>query len=169
MEKWKNIKEASNYEVSNTGLVRNKTTNKILKGRLSKSGYLQVSIKIDETGKFSNRYIHRLVAEAFIPNPDNLPQVNHKDGNRANNNVDNLEWVTCSQNTKHSYDVLNHGHWAYQIICNETGEMFNSVKEAAIHYNVAAPQLSNVLSGTGHCKTAKGLTFSFIERHYLRN
>lgn len=62
MEQWKNIIEASNYEVSNFGNVRNKTTLQILKGRISKNGYYQVSIKMNDTGKFSNRYIHRLVA-----------------------------------------------------------------------------------------------------------
>ena len=106
MENWKTIKEASNYEVSNTGLIRNKTTNKILKGRSSKSGYLQVSIKLDETNKFSNRYIHRLVALYFINNPENKREVNHKDGNKENNNVENLEWVTSSENQIHKHKVL---------------------------------------------------------------
>lgn len=59
-----------------------------------------------KNGKKKNCFIHRLVAQAFIPNPDNLPQVNHKDGNVHNNNVNNLEWVTNSENTKHAY--VNH-------------------------------------------------------------
>ena len=95
---WKDIQEASNYEVSNNGDVRNKITKKILKGRLSQSGYLQVSIKIDATNKFTNRYIHRLVAEAFIDNFENKRTVNHKDGNKKNNSVDNLEWMIEREN-----------------------------------------------------------------------
>ena len=103
---WKDIQEASNYEVSNNGDVRNKITKKILKGRLSQSGYLQVSIKIDATNKFTNRYIHRLVAEAFIDNSENKRTVNHKDGNKKNNNVNNLEWMSDSENQRHKYMLL---------------------------------------------------------------
>ena len=62
---WKDIQEASNYEVSNNGDVRNKVTKKILKGSLSQSGYLQVSIKIDATNKFTNRYIHRFSSNSL--------------------------------------------------------------------------------------------------------
>ena len=98
MEQWKVITEASNYEVSNFGRVRNISTKHILKGRLSKSGYLQVSLKIDDTNKFSNRYIHRLVAIYWIDNNENKREVNHKDGNKLNNHLDNLEWVTSSEN-----------------------------------------------------------------------
>ena len=59
----------------------------------------------NEKGKWTNAYVHRLVAAAFLPNPDHLPQVNHKDGNTRNNRVENLEWVTASQNRQHSYDI----------------------------------------------------------------
>lgn len=63
-------------------------------------GYKQVFISVE--GKRYVRYIHRLVAECFIPNPDGLPEVNHKDGNKANNNADNLEWCTSSYNKLHA-------------------------------------------------------------------
>ena len=98
MEQWKQIEGFSNYEISNTGKVRNLTTGYILKGRLSKSGYLQVSIKNDETKTFKNQYIHRLVAIYFIPNPENKREVNHINGDKTVNEVDNLEWVTPSEN-----------------------------------------------------------------------
>ena len=71
MEQWKIITEAKNYEISNFGNVRNRNTKKELKGRLCKNGYLQVSLKIDETGKFTNRYIHRLVAIYWLDNQEN--------------------------------------------------------------------------------------------------
>ena len=100
---WKTITEANNYEVSNQGDIRNKTTHKILKGRINKSGYYQVSIKINNINKFCNRYIHRLVAQYFIPNNENKREVNHKDGNKLNNNSDNLEWVSSSENQKHRH------------------------------------------------------------------
>ena len=98
MEQWKIITEAKNYEISNFGNVRNRNTKKELKGRLCKNGYLQVSLKIDETGKFTNRYIHRLVAIYWLDNQENKREVNHIDGNKLNNCVDNLEWITQEEN-----------------------------------------------------------------------
>lgn len=72
------------------------------------AGYLAVTVgyKIKESGKLVPKleYVHRLVAKAFIPNPDNLPQVNHKDFNKSNNDVSNLEWVSRADNIKHSHD-----------------------------------------------------------------
>lgn len=66
--------------------------------------YLYVSYT-DENGKQKHVLVHRLIAKAFVPNPDKLPQVNHKDGDPKNNRADNLEWVTASQNIKHAYDI----------------------------------------------------------------
>lgn len=94
------------YEVSNTGNVKslgNKVWKnaRILKPQVrGKSGYLFVRLSKDGQAKGIN--IHRLVAETFIPNPLNLPIVNHKDENRTNNHVDNLEWCTVSYNSKYS-------------------------------------------------------------------
>ena len=102
---WKSIENFSNYEVSSDGEVRNKTTKQILKGRLSKSGYLQVSIKSDSLNRFVNQYIHRLVAIFFIDNPFNKREVNHKDGNKINNYYENLEWMTSSENQKHRHTI----------------------------------------------------------------
>lgn len=69
-----------------------------------RNGYLCVSLKTDSGWK--NFSVHRLIAQCFLPNPDNKPCVNHKDGNKHNNAVSNLEWCTYSENEKHSYDVL---------------------------------------------------------------
>ena len=74
--------------------------NGVEKTQTNNMGYKMVSFN----RKFV--YVHRLVAIEYIPNPDNKPMVNHKDGNRSNNHVDNLEWVTASENTKHGYEVL---------------------------------------------------------------
>ena len=93
-EKWKIIDFATNYEVSNTGLIRNKNTQYVLKGRETINGYLQVNIKIDENNKFMNKYVHRLVAEFWLEKSNDKIEVNHKDGNKKNNNIINLEWVT---------------------------------------------------------------------------
>lgn len=95
MEIWKPLKDFSNYEVSNTGKIKNSRTGRILKNSLC-DGYLLTGLKYRGTN--TRPYIHRLVAQAFIPNPENKPQVNHKDGNRSNNHLSNLEWVTPSEN-----------------------------------------------------------------------
>ena len=94
VEEWKRIKGFPNYEVSNLGNVRND------EGRLLSShhperasGYCKVTMAIAE-GKYNSRTVHRIVAEAFIPNPENKPQIHHKNGDKADNRADNLEWVT---------------------------------------------------------------------------
>ena len=83
------IKDYPNYYICDDGKVINSSTNKILNGSIGEHGYKYYRLSKD--GKKSMFYEHRLVAEAFIPNPDNLPIVNHKDGNKLNNNVNNLE------------------------------------------------------------------------------
>jgi len=102
MEEWKDIKGLEGYyKISNTGKVYSYKTNKILSPGLCGSGYKKVQIGKDK--KYKNRMIHRLVAEAFIPNPENKRTVNHIDGNKQNNDVSNLEWNTYSENLKHAY------------------------------------------------------------------
>ena len=94
MQEWKKIKGFENYSVSNDGEVRNDRTGRILKPYLSTSGYYQVMMG----RKTVPQYIHRLVAIAFISNPDNKKQVDHIDGNKRNNCISNLRWVTASEN-----------------------------------------------------------------------
>lgn len=88
---WITIKQNENYEVSNLGNLRNRKTKQILKAWKNSRGYLIVSIR--NGSKQCSYTIHRLVAEAFIPNPYNLPQVNHIDGNKENNYVRQLGMV----------------------------------------------------------------------------
>ena len=102
-EVWKQT-EYNNYEISNLGNIRNKTTKNIRKWSLA-NGYNKCVLSLGERGKIATVYAHRLVAKAFLPNPNNLPQVNHKDGNKLNNNVDNLEWVTNKENQIHARDI----------------------------------------------------------------
>lgn len=93
----------TNYEVSNTGFVRNMETKRILSQYVDKDGYLHSTIILD--GHQYHSGVHRLVAIAFIPNPENKPQVNHKNGVKYINVLDNLEWATSSENVKHAFDT----------------------------------------------------------------
>jgi len=100
-EEWKQIPWYPLYYVSNRGRVISLIGNpKLLKESFRGPGYPGVAVKIDTKRK--NFYVHRLVAQAFIPNPNNYPQVNHKNSIRNDNRVHNLEWCTCKQNINHA-------------------------------------------------------------------
>jgi hypothetical protein len=97
MEEWRQIegKGNGNYEVSNLGNIRNKKTGRILKQRLNSNGYFYIDLSYDKHLK-----VHRLIANAFIPNPENKPFIDHIDKNRTNNNMSNLRWATSQENAR---------------------------------------------------------------------
>lgn len=114
MEIWKDIKGYEGlYQVSNLGniksLKRNTTHERILVPRVGRDGYKYVGLCKD--GIIKTKKIHRLVAETFIPNPTNLSQINHKDGNKINNLLENLEWCNASYNQKHAIKLGLVSHW----------------------------------------------------------
>ena len=135
------------YFVSRSGDVisRYKHKEKHLKVFTTDKGYMYVKLWINN--KTRAAFIHRLVATAYIPNPDNKPDVNHKDGNKHNNSVENLEWVTKSENMIHAYQTgLNKPHASYGMLGHknpnagskgkrvrivETGESFESIIDCA--------------------------------------
>lgn len=99
-EIWKPIENYEQYSISNLGNVYSSKRNRILKPTNTTKGYVQVHLS--KNGNVVNAPIHRLVAKAFIANPFNKLQVNHIDGNKHNNRVENLEWCTNSENQKHA-------------------------------------------------------------------
>lgn len=103
--------------------------------QLRKDGYYQVCLMAGKTMK--SFLVHRLVAEQFLPNKFNLKEVNHKDGDKSNNNVDNLEWTDRSSNLKHRYRVLGYSPQGRalprsKVLCSETGVVYQSIKDASI-------------------------------------
>lgn len=105
------------YQVSNLGNIRSIDrfiNNRLIKGQPMKTSldrYGYVKVKFRNRGKVKNHSVHVLVGLAFIPNPANKPQINHKDGNKQNNHVDNLEWSTGEENQQHAFKTgLNYSH-----------------------------------------------------------
>ena len=139
----KKIKGFSHYSIDEKGIVINDLTNKIKTptSNLTGKGYLYIDLW--ENGKKYRKYIHRLVAQTFIPNPENNPYINHIDGNPHNNKVNNLEWCTPLENVEHASKVLGvmkqykianekRKRAVWQIDC-KTGnkiKLFNSIRDA---------------------------------------
>ena len=124
---WKNGEKWTtgfDYWVSNLGHVKNKH-GRILKPEIRK-GYYSVDLMKD--GKRYKFRVHRLVAEAFVPNPDNLPMVNHKDEDRLNNIASNLEWCDNTYNSQYPNDL--------GVYCFDLDKHFKSASEAAVHTGV---------------------------------
>ena len=164
--------EFDGYSVTDCGEVYSKKTKRFLKQFPNHKGYLQVCLMVD--GKKKTVKVHRLVAVAFVPNPDKKPQVNHKDGNKQNNHAKNLEWCTNSENQTHSYRVIgneNHGGGGGKtpVMCIETEKVYCSMSEAAKETGTYAQNINRVCrNGFG---TAAGLHWKYINggRKYADN
>lgn len=171
-EIWKKINNYNNYEISNLGNVRrynksnyyDKRTPKYtyLKPQKLKRGYLQVRIYNDNG--FVAKSIHRLVAETFIPNVDNLPQINHKDEDPSNNNVSNLEWCDNWYNSHYGRHIENvkEKHYKKVIQYSENNKIikkWNSILEASIQNNIDSSSITKVCRGKR--KTAGGYIWKY--------
>lgn len=151
-EEWKPIKEFPIYSVSDLGKIRNEETGNILIGGYDKDGYRQVTLSFD--GKQYNRRICRLVAIAFIPNPNNLPQVNHKDEDKENDAIYNLEWCTAEYNNTYGQRT---NRTRKRIVCVETGRIYEGLRVAERYTGISHGSISKacklgVIAGGYHWK-----------------
>ena len=150
---WKAINDYEGlYEISNIGQIKSLYTNKILKNNLGKSGYYQ--IQLFKNKQFKQLSIHRLVAEMFIPNPENKPQVNHINAIKKDNRVENLEWVTGDENMSHAknLNLFKNSYAAQKNVCKKvkdtnTNIVYDSIKIASEELNINYTSLRSMLCG----------------------
>lgn len=191
-EIWKDIEGYEGlYQVSNLGRVKSldrkrwngkvygKWKGRFITIRKDVKGYC--TVKLNKNGKGKTKLVHRLVAESFIKKEREEYEVNHIDGNKCNNNVDNLEWCSHSYNAKHAWDtglnkytekrheIMKNNHYRKgmpsekrkKVKCIETGVVFNSIAEAAEKLSLQRSKISNVING--YRKTTGGFHFEYIE------
>ena len=126
---WQKIKDFEQYEVNELGQVRRNS--RILVPYI-RNGYY--SVGLCKNGKRIHKRVHRLVAEAFILNPDNLPIVNHKDGNKLNNNIENLEWCDHTYNSHYPNNLA--------VYCLDLDKIYKSASEASVHTGVSRTSIT---------------------------
>ena len=171
IEEFTRIKDFDNYYINSNGVIIRVgfKTIRVIKGKIDKNGYNEVGIyNNDEIREFKR--VHRLVAEAFIPNPNNFPIVNHIDGDKLNNSVGNLEWTTVSGNTLHSFRVLGRTPKAttnkpvtFKNIT--TGEVisFISVNDAADYFKYSSRQMSRLINGKADISKSKIKNYELVK------
>lgn len=162
------------YQVSNNGKVKSLLSNKILKCRIKDNLYNYVGLY--KKNKINNHYIHRLVAINFIHNHENKKTVNHKNGNKNDNRIENLEWATQSENNYHAYRCLGKkgsesgkfgelnkmSKKVYQYLNGELINTFGSTLEAQRKTQTSSSSISRVCNGK--LKTAKGYFWSYNKK-----
>lgn len=155
-EIFKDIEGYENYQISNLGNVKSLGNDKTRKEKILKpaknikNNYLYVVLH--KEGKQKNYLVHRLVAQAFIENPNNLPEVNHRDEDKANNNVSNLEFCDRQYNIDYSNSK--------QVLCVETGKIYHSLSEVYRQLGFDQGNISKCCRG--RLKTYKGFNWKYV-------
>lgn len=160
IEEWKTIEEAPNYIVSDLGRICHAGEIKFIKGVPNSDDYLYVTLR--HNGKSLQRAIHRLVGIYFVPNPLNLPEINHKKGIKHDNRATELEWCTKAYNLQHALNLglrqpYRNGkdNAKKRVKDTSTGQEYSSLKEAAlakgINYNTFRSMMNDRQTNTSNC------------------
>lgn len=172
-EEWRDIEGYEGlYQVSNLGRVKSvertiintKGVLKHVKERILKQGIINsgyVKVDLCKNGKYDTKTVHRLVAKAFIPNPDNLPEVNHINETKTDNRCANLSWISRIENVHHGTGLKRngelHSHW---VICIETQKKYKSMKEACADVGIKTSSNIRVCCRNPH-RTAGGYHWKY--------
>lgn len=147
------------YSITEDGKVFSNLSNKFMKPGHNGVGYAKVALRKD--GEYHKHYVHRLVAQTYIPNPENLPFVNHKDENPANNCVENLEWCTVLYNNNYGTcrqrGAITKGT---PVFCIELNRCFNSSREAERELSIFHSCINDCCKGKAH--TAGGYHWKYV-------
>lgn len=174
---WKTLPDISNYRIFPDGKIYALHLDRFVSEYSSRDGYKKVTLRLDNKERKSYS-VHRLVALAYINNPENKPTVNHIDGNKENNIVENLEWATRSEQVQHAWDnglikdiksrreaVIN--ALGIRVVCLTTGEIFDSIGQACMKYGIKKSNLTRTCRGevgyrsAGKLEDGTKLTWSF--------
>lgn len=148
------------YAVTEEGQVWSYRSNKFLKSNPDKDGYLKIGLYKEKNRKYF--FLHRLVAEAYIPNPENKPQVNHKDENKQNNNINNLEWFTVKENINYgTRNIKTQKALSKPIYCVELDRVFEGAAAAARELNLNRSGITKVCRH--QLKTTGGYHWRYVE------
>ncbi len=153
---WNSINSnKKNYLINNSGFIlslKNRTI-KILKRRIDRAGYF--TVRLTQDGNTKTHFLHRLIAETFVPNTDIKPFVNHINGIKTDNRIENLEWVTHSENVQHAFDTGLNNTSRPMIMDKCTGKIYNSISHAArelkITYSTCRAYLTGVIKINNTC------------------
>lgn len=157
-EYWRTIPSFPVYSASNLGRIRNEGTGRIMHTFMTPRGYLSLTLRRDN--QQITQSVHRLVAEAFLGGPHPELDVNHIDGDKTNNCVENLEWCTRLENVRHAVRTgLRHGPRRKTVRIIETGEEFVSIRACAEYFGV---DVSCIIWALGHSGVYRGYHIEYV-------